>query len=83
MQYKSKHVGNHLKTTIKEQGTIAKFTNKSGFGWDDFLKIITILKDVYDKKKYNKCMINIILFVIFTFTFISKTLYKELKNCIF
>jgi len=81
VQSNSKHVENHLKTVIKEWGIIIKFTNKSSFGWDDCLKMITVLKDEYNEK--NKGMINRILFVIFTFTFVSKTLYKELKNCIF
>jgi len=79
VQWEPKHVDNHLKTVKKEWGIITKLKNKSGFGWDDCLKMITISKDIYDEE----VMINIILFVIFIFTFVSKMLYKELKNCIF
>jgi len=31
-------------------GKITKLKNKSGFGWDDCWKMITISKDVYDEK---------------------------------
>ena len=50
MQCKPNHVENHFRTMKKEQGTITKLKNKSGFGWDDCLKMITILKDVYNEK---------------------------------
>jgi len=50
MQCEPKHVENHLKTVKKEWGIITKLKNKSGFGWDDCLKMITILKDVYDEE---------------------------------
>ena len=50
MQCVPKHVDNHLKTVKKEWGTITKLKNKSDFGWDDCLKMITVLKDVYDEE---------------------------------
>ncbi|KAI9401708.1 hypothetical protein POPTR_001G157750v4 [Populus trichocarpa] len=50
VQCEPKHVDNHLKTVKKEWGIITKLKNKSGFGWDDCLKMITVSKDVYDEK---------------------------------
>ncbi|KAI5554470.1 hypothetical protein BDE02_19G015500 [Populus trichocarpa] len=47
VQYEPKHVDNHLKTVKKEWGIITKLKNKSGFGWDDCLKMITVSKDAY------------------------------------
>jgi hypothetical protein len=43
-------VDNHIKTVKKEWGIITKLKNKSGFGWDDCLKMITVSKDVYDEE---------------------------------
>jgi hypothetical protein len=34
----------------KEWGIITKFKNKSSFACDDCLKMITVLKDVYDEE---------------------------------
>ncbi|KAL9380593.1 hypothetical protein Peur_026250 [Populus x canadensis] len=34
------------------KGIITKLKNKSGFGWDDCLKMITISKDVYDEEAH-------------------------------
>jgi hypothetical protein len=34
----------------KDRRIITKLKNKSGFGWDDCLKMITVSKDVYDEK---------------------------------
>ena len=48
MQCELKHVDNHFKTVKKKLGIITKLKNKTGFGWDDFLKMITVSKDVYD-----------------------------------
>ena len=48
--YEQKHVENHLKTMKKEQGIITQLKNKSGFSWDDCLKMITVSKDVYDEE---------------------------------
>ncbi|KAL9354473.1 hypothetical protein Peur_052443 [Populus x canadensis] len=45
-----KHVDNHLKTVKKEWGIITKLKNKSGSGWDDCLKMITVSKDVYNEE---------------------------------
>ncbi|XP_073264123.1 uncharacterized protein [Populus alba] len=50
VQCEPKHVENHLKTVKKEWGIITKLKNKSGFGWDDCLKMITVSKDVYDEE---------------------------------
>ncbi|KAI5556705.1 hypothetical protein BDE02_18G053700 [Populus trichocarpa] len=50
VQCEPKHVDNHLKTVKKEWGIITKLKNKSGFGWDDCLKMITVSKDVYDEE---------------------------------
>jgi len=50
VQYESKHVDNHLKTMKKEWRIITKLKNKSGFGWDDCLKMITVSKYVYDEE---------------------------------
>jgi len=50
MQCKSKHVDNHLKTIYKKWGIITKLKNKSGFDSDECSKMITVLKDVYDKE---------------------------------
>ena len=50
MQCKPKYVDNHLKTVKKEWGIITKLKNKSGFGWDDCLKMITVSKEVYDEE---------------------------------
>jgi hypothetical protein len=50
MQCKSKHVDNHLKTIYKKWGIITKLKNKSGFDSDECLKMIMVLKDVYDKE---------------------------------
>jgi hypothetical protein len=50
MQCDPKHVDNHLKTMKKEWGIITKLKNKSGFGWDDCLKMITVSKDVYNEE---------------------------------
>ncbi|XP_061953625.1 uncharacterized protein At2g29880-like [Populus nigra] len=50
VQCEPKHVDNHLKTVKKEWGIITKLKNKSGFGWDDYLKMITVSKDVYDEE---------------------------------
>ena len=41
---------NHFKTMKKEWRIITKLKNKSGFGWDDCLKMITVLKYVYDEE---------------------------------
>ena len=50
VQCEPKHVDNHLKTVKKEWGIITKLKNKSGFGWDDCLKMITVSKNVYDEE---------------------------------
>jgi phosphopantetheine adenylyltransferase len=50
MQCEPKHVDNHLKTVKKDRRIITKLKNKSGFDWDDCLKMITVSKDVYDEK---------------------------------
>jgi len=51
VQCEPKHVDNHLKTVKKEWGIITKLKNKSGFDWDDCLKmIITVLKNKYDEE---------------------------------
>ena len=50
LQCEPKHVDNHFKTVKKEWGIITKLENKSDFGWDDCLKMITISKDVYDEE---------------------------------
>lgn len=50
VQCEPKHVDNHLKTVKKEWGIITKLKNKSGFAWDDCLKMITVSKDVYDEE---------------------------------
>jgi predicted nucleic acid-binding protein len=50
MQCEPKHVDNHLKTVKKKWGLTTQLKNKSGFGWDDCLKIITVSKYVYDKE---------------------------------
>jgi hypothetical protein len=50
VQCEPKHVDNHLKIVKKESRIIAKLKNKSGFSWDDCLKIITVLKDVYNEE---------------------------------
>jgi len=50
VQCEPKHVDNHLKTVKKEWGIITKLKNKSGFGWDDCLKMITVSKDVYNEE---------------------------------
>jgi hypothetical protein len=34
----------------KEWEIITKLKNKSDFGWDDCLKMITVSKDVYDEE---------------------------------
>jgi hypothetical protein len=34
----------------KNGGIITKLKNKSGCGWDDCLKMITVSKDVYDEE---------------------------------
>jgi len=47
VQCEPKHVENHLKTVKKEWGIITTLRGKSGFGWDDCLKMITVSKDVY------------------------------------
>ncbi|KAL9354448.1 hypothetical protein Peur_052418 [Populus x canadensis] len=52
VQCEPKHVDNHLKTVKKEWGIITKLKNKSGFGWDDCLKMITVSKDVYDEEAH-------------------------------
>jgi len=49
VQCESKHVDNHLKTMKKEWGIMTKLKNKSGFGWDNCLKMITVSKVVYDE----------------------------------
>ncbi|KAL9336691.1 hypothetical protein Peur_071179 [Populus x canadensis] len=56
VQCEPKHVDNHLKTVKKEWGIITELKNKSGFAWDDCLKMIIISKDVYDEevKFFNK-----------------------------
>ncbi|KAL9390061.1 hypothetical protein Peur_018666 [Populus x canadensis] len=54
VQCEPKHVDNNLKTVKKEWGIITKLKNKSGFGWDDCLKMITVSKDVYDEEYLNK-----------------------------
>jgi len=50
VQCEPKHVDNHLKTMKKEWRIITKLKNKSGFGWDDCLEMITVSKDVYDEE---------------------------------
>ncbi|KAL9350858.1 hypothetical protein Peur_058113 [Populus x canadensis] len=50
VQCEPKHVDNHLKTVKKEWRIITKLKNKSGFGWDDCLKMIIVSKDVYDEE---------------------------------
>jgi len=50
VQCELKHVDNHLKTVKKEWGIITKLKNKIGFGWDDCLKMITVLKEVYNEE---------------------------------
>ena len=50
LQYEPKHVDNHLKTVKKKWGIITKLKNKSGFYLDDCLKMITVLKDIYDEE---------------------------------
>ena len=50
VQCESKHVNNHLKTEKKEWRIITQLKNKSGFSWDDCLKMITVSKDVYDEE---------------------------------
>jgi hypothetical protein len=50
VQCEPKHVDNHLKTVKNEWGIITKLKNKSGFGWDDCLKMITVSKDVYNEE---------------------------------
>ncbi|KAG5225513.1 Myb DNA-bind domain-containing protein [Salix suchowensis] len=47
VQCEPKHVENHLRTVKKEWGIITTLRGKSGFGWDDCLKMITVSKDVY------------------------------------
>jgi len=49
VQCEPKHVDNHLKTVKKEWGIITKLKNKSGFSWNDCLKMITVLKNIYDE----------------------------------
>jgi len=49
VQCESKHVDNHLKT-VKKREIITKLKNKSGFGWDDCLKMIMISKDLYNEE---------------------------------
>ncbi|KAK1367336.1 hypothetical protein POM88_042897 [Heracleum sosnowskyi] len=44
------HVDNHLKTVKKEWTLITTIRAKSGFGWDDNLKMITAQKNVYDEE---------------------------------
>ncbi|KAF3666499.1 hypothetical protein FXO37_10514 [Capsicum annuum] len=48
MDCSSKHVENYLKTIRSTWSTIQTLLNKSGFGWDDNLKIITANLEVYD-----------------------------------
>jgi len=50
VQCEPKHVDNHLKTVKKEWGIITQLKNKSCFGWDDCLKMITLSKDIYDEE---------------------------------
>ena len=50
MQCEPKHVDNHLKTVEKKWGLTTQLKNKSGFGQDDCLKMITVSKDVYDEE---------------------------------
>jgi len=50
VQCEPKHVDNYLKTVKKEWGIITKLKNKSGFDWDDCLKMITVSKDIYDEE---------------------------------
>ncbi|KAF2285054.1 hypothetical protein GH714_037606 [Hevea brasiliensis] len=45
----SGHVENHLKT-MKRSGLPFQLRAKSGFGWDDNLKMVTVNKHVYDKE---------------------------------
>ncbi|XVE71178.1 hypothetical protein DITRI_Ditri10aG0130000 [Diplodiscus trichospermus] len=44
------HAENHLKTVKKKWTTITTIRQKSGFGWDDNLKMITAEKNVYDEE---------------------------------
>ncbi|KAF3626009.1 hypothetical protein FXO38_29492 [Capsicum annuum] len=47
MNFTSKHVENHLKTIRNTWSTIQTLLNKSDFGWDDNLKMITASPEVY------------------------------------
>ncbi|KAM3360898.1 hypothetical protein P3S68_015752 [Capsicum galapagoense] len=47
MNFSSKHVENHLKTIRNTWSTIQTLLNKSDFGWDDNLKMITASPEVY------------------------------------
>ncbi|KAL9399220.1 hypothetical protein Peur_008181 [Populus x canadensis] len=55
----SKHISHMLLEILVEEalkgnkpGIITKLKNKRGFGWDDCLKMITVLKDVYDEEAH-------------------------------
>lgn len=43
----AEHVENHLRTVRSAWSTIVKIREKSGFGWDDTLKMITAIPSVY------------------------------------
>ncbi|MFQ6636092.1 hypothetical protein Gotur_012833, partial [Gossypium turneri] len=48
VQYDAKHVENHLRTAKKQWQIICKIRGKSGFGWDDNMKMITCDRATYD-----------------------------------
>ncbi|PPD98065.1 hypothetical protein GOBAR_DD04932 [Gossypium barbadense] len=47
-QCDAKHVENHLKTVKNQWQNICKIRGKSGFGWDDNMKMITCDRVTYD-----------------------------------
>ena len=49
-QCEPKHVDNHLRTIKGIWKTITKLRNKSGFGWDDNLKMITCSKENFNEE---------------------------------
>ncbi|KAB1223026.1 hypothetical protein CJ030_MR2G020056 [Morella rubra] len=54
-----KHVDNHLRTVKTTWSIIVKIRAKSGFGWDEKLKMITCAKDTYvqEVQMYDKMAI--------------------------
>ncbi|PHT42330.1 hypothetical protein CQW23_16355 [Capsicum baccatum] len=86
MDCSSKHVENHLKTIRNTWSTIQTLLNKSGLGWDDNLKMITVSPEVYAVHIQNILLVGylskLLLFTLFRHISIMTSSSTKILKCL-